>query len=479
MNNNISFADAIIDTVCSLVIVLDKHGGIVLFNKACEQMTGYKTAEVLGRRFWDFLLIPEERDAVKAVFQDLFQGHFPNNHENYWLTKDGRLRWVAWSNTAIVDENGDVDYVIGTGVDNTERRQVEIELRRSEQQFRLLAENISEMFWLASPDRKVMYYVSPAFEKIWGRPCADIYANPMVFLESSPEEDRSRILADHAAQHKGRFKDYYELEFRIHRPDGEMRWIASHYVPVLDENGKVFRVAGVSTDITERKQAEEERLRHERNQRDTLVREVHHRIKNNLQGVIGLLRQHASRNPELGACVQSAITQVSSMALVHGLQSKDPGERVMMCDMCDAIAASIMGTTGAVNRIHVIRRSPKPFAIAVDEAVPLALIMNELIFNAVKHSPAEDNTPITVTIDACSDGVIVRIRNCGTRLPKSLNVMDKTGLGTGLTLVRTLLPKSASVNLRMHGDCVETELRAGAPVVELCDRMSSSTAVHV
>lgn len=463
------FMEAILDTVGSLVVVLDKRGRIVRFNRTCEKITGYSANEVLGRVFWEFLLIPQERESVKEVFQALCAGQFPSTHENYWCTKDGRRRWIAWTNSAMMDAQGNIDYIIGTGLDVTDRRQAEAGLRQSEWQFRLLAENINDMFWLASPDRKIMYYISPAFEKIWGRPCADMYANPMVFLETTPEEDRARILADHEEQHQGKFKDFYEVEFRIHRPDGEMRWIASHYKPVLDENGEVFRVAGISVDITERKLAEQERLRYERRQRDALVREVHHRIKNNLQGVMGLLRQHSHRHPQLGNAIDTAIAQVSTMALVHGLQSKDRGERILLCELCEAIAASITGITGTNIHMQVTRHSRTPFAIAEDEAVPLALVLNELMFNTAKHSPATLDKAISVDIEPCGDGAIVRLCNPGTHLPEGLDVQDGTGLGTGLTLVRSLLPKNASVTLRIDGGWIETQIRVAAPVVELLD----------
>ena len=467
------FTETLIDTVGSLILVLDREARIVRFNHACEQTTGYTSNEVLGRIFWEFLVIPEERESVQAVFQQLRTGQFPNTHENYWLTKEGHRRWISWTNSAMVDAQGNVDFIIGTGTDTTEHRLAEAGLRQSEQQFRILAENINEMFWLASPDRRHMYYVSPAFEKIWGRPCADIYANPMVFLETTPEEDRARILADHAEQQQGRFKDQYELEFRIRRPDGEVRWIASRYGPVLDGNGKVYRVAGVSTDITERKLDEQKRLQQERLHRDALVREVHHRIKNNLQGVIGLLRQHSARDPHLSSGMETAITQVGTMALVHGLQSNDRNERILLCELCEAIAASIIGTTGVDIQMQVNRHTLAPFAITMDESVPVALVLNELLFNAVKHSPVVQDTAITVDIEPCTDGAIVRLHNPGNHLPEELDVMRGTGMGTGLTLVRTLLPKNTSVTLCVDGDRIETAIQLTSPIVELLDKQAA------
>jgi PAS domain S-box-containing protein len=124
-----NFVSAVLDTVGALVVVLDREGRIVRFNRACERLTGYAFAEVKDRCFWDLFLIPEELAPVKHVFEKLRAGDFPLDFENYWLTKDGRRRLIAWSNTALVAEDGTIEYVIGTGLDVTERRQAEQEIR--------------------------------------------------------------------------------------------------------------------------------------------------------------------------------------------------------------------------------------------------------------------------------------------------------------------------------------------------------------
>lgn len=124
------FIAAVLDTISALVVVLDLEGRIVRFNRACEQVTGYPFEEVRGKRFWDLFLVAEEVDAVKTVFEELMAGNFPNEHENHWLAQDGRRRLIAWSNTVLLDDEGQVEYVIGTGIDITEHDQVEQELRR-------------------------------------------------------------------------------------------------------------------------------------------------------------------------------------------------------------------------------------------------------------------------------------------------------------------------------------------------------------
>ena len=137
-----------------------------------------------------------------------------------------------------------------------ERRQAEEALRESEERFRQLAENIDEIFWMTDLAGKVLY-ISPAYEKIWGRSRESLYQDSNSFLDAIHIEDRDRIIASWEIQLRGE----YDVEYRILRPDGSVRWIWDRAFPVRDGFGQVSRIAGIAEDITERKQTEEELLR--------------------------------------------------------------------------------------------------------------------------------------------------------------------------------------------------------------------------
>jgi PAS domain S-box-containing protein len=129
---------AVLDTISALIIVVDAQGRIVRFNRNCEQLTNYRFAEVRGRYFWDIFLILEEKESVKDHFTKLQAGQFPTTHENYWLTRTGEQRLIAWANTALVNDQGAVEYVIGTGLDITERKQAEQELQTAHAEMQAL-----------------------------------------------------------------------------------------------------------------------------------------------------------------------------------------------------------------------------------------------------------------------------------------------------------------------------------------------------
>jgi PAS domain S-box-containing protein len=132
-------AEAVIGPSGALVVVLDRDARIVRWNDACARATGWSSGEVLGRPLWDFLL-PDEHDGVRAAFARLLAKEFPNQHENRWRTRDGEPRLVAWSNTAILDDAGEVAFVVETGIDITERTRAEQALRRHARRLEAISE---------------------------------------------------------------------------------------------------------------------------------------------------------------------------------------------------------------------------------------------------------------------------------------------------------------------------------------------------
>lgn len=137
---------------------------------------------------------------------------------------------------------------------NQELRETVKSLRESELKFRQLAENASEVFWLANNDISEILYVSPAYEKVWGRSCRNLHERHMSFAQSIHPTDQQRILG---GLEKLKRAEVYDEELRIIRPDGSVRWIRDRRFPVCNEYEEFYRVAGFIEDITERKSAEE------------------------------------------------------------------------------------------------------------------------------------------------------------------------------------------------------------------------------
>src|SRR6202041_3856688 len=115
---------AILDTVGALVVVLDPDGRITRFNRACELTPGYSLEEVRGKHIWNFL-VPEEVERFKLIFSQLSADLLPEDYQSYWVTRQGVKRLIAWSSTMLPSHDGTPNYIIATGIDITEREQLE------------------------------------------------------------------------------------------------------------------------------------------------------------------------------------------------------------------------------------------------------------------------------------------------------------------------------------------------------------------
>ena len=135
-----NFVSTVLDTVGALVAVFDTAGRIVRFNRTCEQVTGYEFSTLVGRYLWEELIPEEDIHESIADFELLRSGQFPASFENSWQHRDGTLRRIAWSATALVDEQGQPNFIIATGIDVTEQREAEATLRESEARYRQLVE---------------------------------------------------------------------------------------------------------------------------------------------------------------------------------------------------------------------------------------------------------------------------------------------------------------------------------------------------
>ena len=447
------------------IIVTDAANNFVAVNPAFTLITGYAAPDVIGRN--PRLLGSGRQDAAfyRAMWASLAEtGHW---HGEIWnRRKNGEIICEWLSVSALKNAEGKTIRHIGIFTDITELKKSREALQESETRFRQLAENIREVFWVRDAINDRILYVSPAYEQIWGRKLVSFDEAYRSFQESIHPDDRTRLFA--SMERETRVETEHANEYRIVRPDGAVRWVRSRAFPVRDDSGNTYRVVGVAEDITELKHAEEERLAHALKQRDTLVREVHHRVKNNLQAVAGLLMHETYDHPELRPLLRKAIAQVQLIAVVHGIQGAAKAQEMLLCEMVPAIARIVESLTRSRIQIDVNIDMSRPAQICERESVPIALILNELLFNATKHSP-RDAQPgkIKVTISRDGNNVEVRIFNPGS-LPPGFNFAARIATDTGLDLVGSLMPRQgAKISFRGLSDGVETTLQLSSPVIDV------------
>src|SRR5258708_3331969 len=238
---------AFMDNLPGYAWMKDLQGRYVYGNEMVKGLPGYESLGKTDAQIWPADLAAEYRANDKQVIATKRPLQTVEHFQ-----QEGKQRYMAGSKFPIFDKTGAVALVGGAGVDITERIEAEEALRESEEKFRQLAENIREVFWMTTLHLEEVLYVSPAYESVWGRSLASLRQRPQSFMDSIHNEDRERVVGILEGQRQQGF----EVEYRIVRPDGSVRWIRDRGFPVKDASGKVYRIAGVAEDITERKRVE-------------------------------------------------------------------------------------------------------------------------------------------------------------------------------------------------------------------------------
>jgi two-component system cell cycle sensor histidine kinase/response regulator CckA len=216
---------------------------------------GWSSAELgSDTQGWTDRVHPDDLIRVRSQFETLlieplFASEYRFRH------KAGHYVWVFDRGVMSRDAQGRITRVIGIMWDISDRKRAEEVLRENEERFRQLAENIQEVFWMTDLTKNQMIYISPGYEKIWGRPCAELYHTPQLWLEAIHPGDRERIKN---AIHNKQTAGTYDEQYRIQRPDGNLRWVRDRAFPVRDAQGQVYRIVGIAEDITHHRDLEEQ-----------------------------------------------------------------------------------------------------------------------------------------------------------------------------------------------------------------------------
>ncbi|MFT4099704.1 MAG: histidine kinase dimerization/phosphoacceptor domain -containing protein [Burkholderiaceae bacterium] len=262
-----------------------------------------------------------------------------------------------------------------------------------------------------------------------------------------------------------------EVELTVIHPRRGERLIRLRLMPGAVGSGQTLLVG---EDISERRERARQAEAAAHSQRDVLVREVHHRIKNNLQGVAGLLRQVADRYPQLASSLDDIAGQVQAIAQVHGLHVHDDGPPSFE-QMIESVFMNLARNFGEPIAIDA-PSSPVGAAwrLPESEAVPIALVINELGTNAIKHNRPDGRVAVRWRAD--DECVQVEVGNEGA-LPAGFDFARQAGGGSGLGLVKAMLPRrGADLTLDTRGDRVVARLLLRRPVLTRIDGPDSVEA---
>jgi PAS domain S-box-containing protein len=463
-----NYLDLVVEHLPVLVSVRDAVSGrFVSLNRAGEAITGLPRERVIGRT-WHEIYGRQFADLYAELDRKaLAAGQQVERPRDVMLRADGRALTVNQRVVPLFE--GEVDgrpqarYVMSIIDDLTEEVRAEAALRETEARFRQFAENIDQLLFIATADLDAVLYVNPRYAALIGAAPDELLDNPRnalkhVHFDDAPMVARAlpRLIARMRRVRKG------ELTVRVDHPQRGVRVLHLRLNPVRMPDG-VVRVFGVADDVTERIAAERQRIEEAVKQRDILVREVHHRIKNNLQGVAGLLQHMASAKPDLAGPLNEIAGQIQAIAQVHGLQIRATGTLPVL-----GVVQGIFTNLSNMFGVEVRFETPPPalwrWGLPENEAVPLALVINELGTNAIKYRGSRDQG-VAVRVMARPEGVELRIEN-GGRLKPDFDLARIASSVSGLGLVKALLPRrGARLAIEQMGATVLTRLHLSPPAI--------------
>ena len=465
-----NYLDLVVENLPVLVSVRDvETGRFTSLNRAGEQITGLAREQVIGRS-WHEIYGRQFADLYAELDRRaLATGQQVDRPRDVMLRADGRTLTVNQRVLPLYEPADDgsgalrARYVMSIIDDLTEEVRAEAALRETETRFRQFAENIDQLVFIATADLASVLYVNPRYKAVVGGPADELLDDGRNGLKYVHFDDvmplkrkLPRLIAGFRRLRKA------ELTVRIDHPARGLRTLNLRLNPVRMFDGSV-RVFGVADDITERAAAEQERIAEAVKQRDILVREVHHRIKNNLQGVAGLLQHMSTSKPEVAPQLNEIAGQIQAIAQVHGLQIRATGTLPVL-GVAQGIVTNLANMFGADARFEQPAAGLWKWGLPEGEAVPLALVVNELGTNALKYRTSRD-LPITVRVLPRPDGVELRIEQPG-QLKAGFDLAEISSSVSGLGLVKALLPRrGARLAIEQQGATVVTRLELSPPAI--------------
>jgi PAS domain S-box-containing protein len=448
---------AILDSVLVGIVTVGPHG-IEWMNSSARRMFSGELADFLNLPI-STVATPEPEHPFRQTqyIDELVEGR-AETFECRVKARDGREFWVVGN--AVATGYGAVGRQLTYALLDIERRRsAEARIAQAQASLQRIIEAAPMSITLRDARSLRVLQANAASAKIAGLSIADM-------IGRSPEEIfNPAVAAERRADMQAALVsvDVTKREYRM-ESNGELRVWDARYLPLSAAGEAPDTLLLVATDVTEQRAAQEAKFDAAIAQREMLVKEVHHRIKNNLQGVAGLLQQIGVRRPEVADLMAEVVGQVQAIAQVYGLQVGVTGPLGSL-SVVEAITASVQRTFGREIAFSVQGEQPQTWVFPEAESIPIALTLNELLTNAVKHCTGGEAGRVTCTL-ICGDATLrVLIANTGV-LPDGFNLARFPGGVSGLGLVRALLPRrSASLTLAQEGERVLATVTLGSPGV--------------
>ncbi|MEI2583573.1 PAS domain S-box protein [Scytonema sp. PRP1] len=437
---------AIIQSAPVAIDLIDPNGNVVLWNPMCERLFGWDTQEVLGK---PLPIIPlKEQENFLEIKRQTLSDEGLSQVETCRQRKDGSIVDISLSTALVRDTQGKVIGGIGITQDISERKQAELELIQNRDLREAIFNESADAIFLVDADtlevvdcnrRAVELFEASSKEEL-----IHIRSSTLQRYQFTPQEIE-KILEEI------KIKGFWSQEIEYVTRKGNFFWghLASKQISVA---GKVHRLVRVS-DISERKQTVEQ-LQHSLEEKETLLKEIHHRVKNNLQIISSLLRMQSRRAQDQGTMIlfQESQNRVQSMALIHEHLYQSPElSQIDFGQYIHSLTNNLLRCYGMSQKTIALKIETNGIKLSLDTAIPCGLLINELVSNSLKYAfPNDKSGEIIIRLMPETDKTItLTVGDSGIGIPETLDWQNTNSLG--LRIVHNLT-KQLKGNILLEGD---------------------------
>lgn len=377
----------------------------------------------------------EELERFNQAVEKAIRNKVPYSEDYKIIRPDGQIRYIHDEGEVIKGENGEALTMFGTTLDITKRKKVEMDLIDSEAKFRNFVETSPDMIWEIDSEGTFIY-ISPQSTKIIGYTPEELLGTK-IFSLINPEKIQPVMEAfeDHVKSNK-----YFNtLIVPALHSNGKEILLEIRSAKVENLNSKSIGFEGIARDITEKTRANQE-LINSVNEKNILLKEIHHRVKNNMQIISSLLNLQITHlnDEKLINILKESQNRVKTMAMIHEkLYLTTNFNRINQSEYVSSLISGLMYSYSARDRIKAVI-DVDPVDLNIETSVPCGLIINELVSNSIKHGfPNEMEGIILVSLKPVKNNFELRIVDNGIGFPEEIDYKNTTSLG--LELVNNLV----------------------------------------
>jgi len=438
----------IIENVTDYGLVrFDTEGRIAGWSKGAERMTGYREEEVIGQHS-SILFTPEDIAAGQPEQEIAKATHDARAEDERWhVRKDGSRFWGSGVMSSMRNGDGQLCGYYKIVRDLTAHKQAEEAVRRSEDQLRRFIDSVKDYALVqVDPENNIMSWNIGA-DRMFGYQEQEVLHRPVSILFST--DDRAANVPRHdleTATTRGRSEDERWL-VRKDQTQFVSRWVTT---PILDDRGQIIAFAKVLRDETERRTSEA-RLRASLLERETLLKEIHHRVKNNLQVIVSLLSLQSNQISDgaVRSMFQDTQSRVRAIASIHEtLYSSADLANIEFGEYARGLVEDLFAFFAASSDRIRLELETADLVLDITQAIPLGLILNEIVANCLKHAfPEGRKGTVKVTLryidqrsspdETLDEGMAeLSVEDDGIGMPKNFSLEDAGSMG--MYLVRVL-----------------------------------------